>query len=516
MGIGRQRWTPELIVVTIGAAALIAMAPVNTDSGWYLIGARRLLAGERLYVDLADVNPPLIFWLLTLPAWFGQVIVSASDARLIGGFAAIVLLVAVGLALQVMRVTPVTPRSLQIVIVVGLLISALPLYAFQAGQREQLATFLLLPYLVLAARTVAGFQASVRLRTVVGLAAGIGIALKPFFLVPWLTVELTVAVAGSIRSAFRVESVVVAAVQALYVGIILLVVPEYISDVVPLARATYHAYGGDWRTLLPLSSTYGLVMVAILGSAMPFLLPGPHAPFAAVFGAATAGFVVSYVAQSKGFTYHLMPAQVYSALTCFAICQGVVRAARGFRKQQLWMQLNLLVLGGYLLTTAYQVVPFARTMALNVRQSIVSPYGEPTERMVKVVEEHAVGEPFYMLSTSTWPSFPVVNLARARWPYHYNCLWPIPALYSDGEIRYRPPAEQSSLERHFFDTVVHDLLAHPPRVLAIDRRKDMQAMRGRHIDYVTYFSASPEFQALFGRYRRLGQIAEWELYERAY
>ena len=517
MGIGRQRWTPELIVATIGAAALIALAPVNTDSGWYLIGARRLLAGERLYVDLADVNPPLIFWLLSLPAWFGQVVFSASDARLIGGFTAIVLLISVGLVLHVMRVSPVTPRSLQISIVAGLLIPSIPLYAFQAGQREQLATFLLLPYLVLAARTVAGSHASVRLRIAVGLAAGVGLALKPFFLAPWLAAELTVVVLSrTLRPSVRLESLVVAAIQALYVTLILVFVPEYVTDVVPLARATYHAYGGDWRTLLPLSWTYGLALVAVIGGAMPLLFPGAHAPYAAIFGAATVGFVASYVAQAKGFTYHLMPAQVYGGLTLFVIGEGVARAALRFRQQRLRTRATVLALAAFLLVAGYEALPLARMVSSAFYNSMVNPYGAATERMVKLVEEYSVGEPFYMLSTSTWPAFPITNLAAARWPYHYNCLWPIPALYAEGEIRYRSPDDQSPLEREFFDTVVQDLLEHPPRLLAVDRRQQMQAMRGRHFDYVKYFSASPEFAALFGKYRRLGQIVEWEFYERTY
>lgn len=31
--------------------------------------ARRLLEGDRLYVDVMDFNPPLIFCMMTIPAW---------------------------------------------------------------------------------------------------------------------------------------------------------------------------------------------------------------------------------------------------------------------------------------------------------------------------------------------------------------------------------------------------------------------------------------------------------------
>ena len=59
-----------LLLVLVAAA--ISVAPLNTDSGWLLVAARRLLDGDRLYVDIIEVNPPLIVWLLLPSAWVGR------------------------------------------------------------------------------------------------------------------------------------------------------------------------------------------------------------------------------------------------------------------------------------------------------------------------------------------------------------------------------------------------------------------------------------------------------------
>ena len=40
---------------------------LHTDVSWYLYVAERFLDGSRLYVDLGDVNPPLIVYLSTPP-----------------------------------------------------------------------------------------------------------------------------------------------------------------------------------------------------------------------------------------------------------------------------------------------------------------------------------------------------------------------------------------------------------------------------------------------------------------
>jgi hypothetical protein len=91
-------------------------------------------------------------------------------------------------------------------------------------------------------------------------------------------------------------------------------------------------------------------------------------------------------------------------------------------------------------------------------------------------------------------------------------LWPLPALYRDG-APYRNLESQGSLERQFFDTVVDDLAHRPPRLLIVERGERMQAMNGRAFDFIAYFSASPAFDGLFRRYRRIGRIDQWEFYE---
>jgi hypothetical protein len=52
----------------------------------------------------------------------------------------------------------------------------------QVGQRDQLAAILVFPFAMLAAQRAGGATASRSLSIVCGALAGIGIALKPFFL----------------------------------------------------------------------------------------------------------------------------------------------------------------------------------------------------------------------------------------------------------------------------------------------------------------------------------------------
>ena len=60
------RWLPLLPALLF--VPMILSPPLNQDVAGVLQFSQRWLAGERLYVDLIDVNPPLIFVLNLIPA----------------------------------------------------------------------------------------------------------------------------------------------------------------------------------------------------------------------------------------------------------------------------------------------------------------------------------------------------------------------------------------------------------------------------------------------------------------
>ena len=57
-----------LLAVVI-AIVLFTMlrSPLKDDVAWLLYVARRWLAGRELYVDVVEVNPPLIVWISAIP-----------------------------------------------------------------------------------------------------------------------------------------------------------------------------------------------------------------------------------------------------------------------------------------------------------------------------------------------------------------------------------------------------------------------------------------------------------------
>ena len=90
----------EIAVLILGLTAVLLAAPLNSDSAYNIMVGRRLLDGERLYVHVMDFNPPLIFWLMTIPAAIGRAF-DWSDARVVSLFVSAVMWISGGLAVVV-------------------------------------------------------------------------------------------------------------------------------------------------------------------------------------------------------------------------------------------------------------------------------------------------------------------------------------------------------------------------------------------------------------------------------
>src|SRR5690242_6732129 len=57
-----------LLAGALGVVLFVMLrSPLKDDVAWLLYVARRWLAGRELYVDVVEVNPPLIVWISAIP-----------------------------------------------------------------------------------------------------------------------------------------------------------------------------------------------------------------------------------------------------------------------------------------------------------------------------------------------------------------------------------------------------------------------------------------------------------------
>ncbi|HEU0311186.1 MAG TPA: hypothetical protein VFR36_08220, partial [Sphingomicrobium sp.] len=287
-GVGNF-WLITIIVLLLTAATIhiqLSTYP-NHDVAWVLWGTQELLTGARWGVDIIEPNPPLA-WYLSMPStalgmslglpldWTYRILVSLLAALSAGCFAWLL-------------------RGTRSRIGVGMLCAAvaaclLLLPGREFGQREHLAAMAVMPYLALASRQ-AGPEGRIShlAATLIGLAAGMGVALKPYFIAVPLLVEGAVQLFGNRRvSLFRIENIALGAVIAIYAGFLLLFEQAYLSQVVPLANEIY------WSFNLPLIAIWPKLIQAFV-LAIPIIVYAIYQrdSLGIVLAAALCGFAAS-------------------------------------------------------------------------------------------------------------------------------------------------------------------------------------------------------------------------------
>ena len=177
--------------------------PLNHDAAALLHYAARWLAGEKLYVDLIDVNPPLVFVLDLLPAAIARLTPIAAPSALI---LCVLAWIGFGFALswKLLRVEPGTVSGIHRYLFPPLFLFIMIVYpGSEFAQREHLMIVSTLPYLLLAQARLEGRETARSLVFATTLFAGVAFALKPHFLLIPFLVEALILLSIGIRRALR-------------------------------------------------------------------------------------------------------------------------------------------------------------------------------------------------------------------------------------------------------------------------------------------------------------------------
>lgn len=375
---------------------------VNHDTAWFLIATRDWLEGARLYVDILEVNPPLNFY-LTVPPLILSDLTGTSDPN--AQYSVTCAAMAVSL-LACLRLLPEdlrhsAPRSA--VTLLGLALAMILPALNDIAQREQAMLILTTPWLIAALPR----HASLTLKTVIATAAvaGVGICLKPFFLlIPAFVTLWQVAATRSLKPILSPANLTMGTVGLAYVGAVWALHPEYFRDVIPLARDVYGAIA------LSQDRTLGFLLVTAAPFA-PFalaLLTGRNVPpGTGTFAAAALGGLASYIIQWNGFQYHTIPFEGFSLMACFWVL------AHSTRPTPVAALASLALLGAGYVSAAQGLY---RNPQLEELTSSLDPAWQPDGVLV--------------LSTEVTAGPPLALSLGTSWAGRYPHLWPIPGALS--------------------------------------------------------------------------------------
>ncbi|HEY7576909.1 MAG TPA: hypothetical protein VH855_04875, partial [Acetobacteraceae bacterium] len=238
--------TGLLLVVLAIVLFTMLRSPLKDDIAWLLYVARRWLAGRELYVDVVEVNPPLIVWISAIPMQIAHWLRIDAQYTAIPFFVAAVLGCAWWTASLLRGSSRLFADRLPVFAAIGTVLLVVP--AGDLGQREHLLVAASLPYLALFARSLDGQRPASRDAIIAGALAGLGCALKPRYAGVFVVLEGLALLRGV--SPMNPRSLAAGGTMLAYAGLVGLFCPAYLRRAVPLALALYGATDVPLRHLV--------------------------------------------------------------------------------------------------------------------------------------------------------------------------------------------------------------------------------------------------------------------------
>jgi hypothetical protein len=318
--------TAATVAAIVAAALAIAIQalwiPIDADVSWLITVCERVLSGDRLYIDILEVNPPASVWLYLPMVWLAQLIGARPEAVVAAGFLAGGLVSVVATLRLASRVDRSKARPF-LACALPFIALVLPMALF--AQREHAATLLALPVLAAIAVIAERRPLSRRAVTASGFAAGLIVVIKPYFLLA-LAIPAVWA-ACKRRSPIPLVPGFIAGGLAigLYAAAILLFAPAYL-DWLPVIAHTYGGLHASWWKLLLAPTFYPAICVGLLMT----LRPGRIPPLAMSWILGGAGFLAATFAQAKNYPNHLLPEAALALAAAAAVLDSpaVVRGRR--------------------------------------------------------------------------------------------------------------------------------------------------------------------------------------------
>ena len=492
-GLVAMQWAWVALVLAVPTALGLAIqlsAYPNHDVAWVLWGAREMLQGAQYGRDIIEPNPPLA-WYLSMPT---TALAMALNVPLDRTFT-----IALALAGAFSAATLVWLRPLNMSVRQSTTLAAVAVIALvtitgrEFGQREPLMMIMVLPYLALGGRRFDGGPVpGLAARIAIGVIAGLGFALKPYFLVVPLLIEVVLRLWGrGSRTLFRSENVSAAAVILAYGLWVLAFEQTYLYEIIPLVREIY------WSFDYPISAISGRLIPLILG-----VIPFTYLAFkrkdglGLVLSAAFFGFIFSYLVQHKGYDYHLIPSRTLALLLAarFMLEPSLERIYR-------WAALAL-VLSYFALWMDKSVQWWARA------QPGGSLYRE-IEQINNSITRHASGGRYLVITIRTYPNFPAGIYAPARYASRTNAQWFLPAV---AQLRAKGlPA--TSIERHARDFISYDMRTKPELVL-LDTNARGHTPGPRDFDILKFYQEDAGFLQEWRHYREIESIGQYRQFVR--
>jgi hypothetical protein len=271
-----------------------------------------MLGGGNYATSFFETNPPLILY-LTVPVCFIAELFSINPLNIAYCYFSILALMSVVVSYALLKRLVREPliRYLTFMSLLGVMF-LLPASDF--GEREHIAMLFATPYLFAAALTLNHQSLSQRQAILIGLFAGIGFALKPYFLIPLCLIEAffildTQRILGWVRT----ESLTILSVMLVYLAAVWVFHPAYFHIIIPLVNRYYFLSIVSPGKVIFANKLYNFAVATLIASFF-FYKNNRYSSIILMISLMQIGFMAALIATRTDWYYHMLPAIGFSIL----------------------------------------------------------------------------------------------------------------------------------------------------------------------------------------------------------
>lgn len=478
---GSLAWTVALSV-SVCLLAFLWKTPINHDTAWYLVATAAWLDGAVLYEDIVEVNPPLNFY-LTAPA---VLLSDLSGTSLPQAQFAVISALLAGVLGWCWRLLPGHDPARRMLLLLALA-SALTLpFLVSVAQREHVMILLMAPWVIGKLSDTPNGEAG---RAAL---AAIGLCLKPFFMLYPIALTLhEMATNRSWRPVFSRANLVFLFAGTVYMAGIAILHPQYFTEILPVARHVYGAYGLDTESVLRRFGVPGLIL------AVPLIVAVARREGSAALGRCAvliAAATAIYLVQWTGYRYQFFPIASFAML-------GLG-----------WM----LFTPGLVLTRPIKFLTIIALALMTYKPLTRGPYSSTVTEVLSL-ELAFLDQGTRLMSFSTFlsagPSLALRN--DMVWTSRYPALWLVPGAVN-GLARptcKTAPADCTSLaaiEARTREDILTDLIDNRPDVLVFDYSYGYIDAPGFSWD--GFLGADPRWRTILGEFELVRDARNYDIY----
>ncbi len=518
--------TLAIALGSLFGAVLFSGVPLRDDAGIMLDCARLILHGWVPYVDYVEMNPPMAHYINTLPVYLANI----SGLEIPTAFNIFVLTLAVysaaALFYLLSKLTPVFSLPSRLVLAaVCLLFSLWVLRAGEFGQRDHLFALAYIPWLYCRAIRHSGGGVPTWAGIVIGLIGGPMFLLKPHFCLIVALVEAWLLLLSRRFSTLWSPEIPALACWVLAYAIHFYFIPPEMRDEfffrwLPFVMANYDVYDHAMSEIArQFSAKFWLLKVPVILTVL-ILMTKQRLPnnWKLQLHGLIASTLLAYgifVAQHKGWAYHLLPA------VCFEMMLATTLVVMILERVQAVIFLSKVapaVRTGIFLLVCFCLSLLSIAMANALFESGKIP--DSTNDFVRVIEQQvAPDEKVAFISTSVSPAYPTLIYAKRLPGTRFLDAFPIAFLYKgarpgkDGGPPYRSPSEATPEERKFLNDLGSGVLKYRPKLVFIEATAKCQACpKGFRVE--EYLAAAGWLQRFMNDYRLTGSLHGFAVYAR--